>query len=65
MVCTGSGEEMTSQDEIVYQLKQEIASLKNNVMLLKSENEQLMSPSLPIKREEGILSYVQSCICYR
>ena len=60
MVYTGSGEEMSSQDKIVYQLKQEIASLENTVMLLKSENEQLRSQSLPIKKEEGILNYVHA-----
>ena len=55
---------MSSQDKIVYQLKQEISSLEKNVMLLKSENERLRSQSLPLKREESMSNYVQSCICY-
>ena len=63
VVCTGSGEEMSLQDKIVYQLKQENASLRGNVELLKSENEQLRIQSLPVKKE-GISNYVQSCICY-
>ena len=54
---------MSSQDEIIYHLKQENASLINNVMLLKPENIQLRSQSLPIKREESISNYHgQSCI---
>ena len=57
MMYTGSGGEMSSQDEIIYQLKQENALLRGDVELLKSENEQLRSQSLPIWREEGI-SYI-------
>ena len=45
---------MSSQDKIIYQLKQENASLRGNVELLTSENEHLRSQSSPIKREEGM-----------
>ena len=45
---------MSSQDKIVYQLKQEYASLRGDVELLISENEHLRSQSSPINREEGM-----------
>ena len=53
---------MSVQDEIIYQLKQENASLRGEVKLLKSENEQLRTQSLPIKREEGIYKHE---FCYQ
>ena len=68
LLCTGIGEEMSVHDEIIYQLKQENASLRGEVKLLKSENEQLRTQSLPIKREEGIsklMIYNHACICYQ